>query len=262
MRKRVPTDAAGSPVRAVRAGHRSESAAIGARRLPRNDPRQYDELAVEWWRPRGAFAALHWLAATRASLVPPAERKGAILLDLGCGGGLLAPHVRGYRHVGVDLVESALVLAADHGVLPVRADVRALPVADSSVDVVVAGEIFEHVDKVEKVISEIARVLRPGGVLVFDTVSDGWWSRLSLVTIGERLPGGPPPRIHDPALFVAPSRLKRLCEKNGISIAMWGLRPSVVDYIRFLVSRDRLVRLLPTKSVAGLYQGIGRKGTD
>ncbi|HYZ10737.1 MAG TPA: bifunctional 3-demethylubiquinone 3-O-methyltransferase/2-octaprenyl-6-hydroxy phenol methylase, partial [Actinomycetota bacterium] len=32
----------------------------------RNDPDQYDRLAGEWWRPRGAFAALHWLARSRA----------------------------------------------------------------------------------------------------------------------------------------------------------------------------------------------------
>ncbi len=74
--------------------------------LPRNDVRQYEELAEEWWRPGGVFAMLHWIARARAALVPPATRDGAVLVDLGCGGGLLAPHVAGlgYRHVGVDLV--------------------------------------------------------------------------------------------------------------------------------------------------------------
>jgi len=46
--------------------------------LVRNDLRQYDELADEWWRPDGVFAMLHWLAAARAALVPPAARPGAI----------------------------------------------------------------------------------------------------------------------------------------------------------------------------------------
>ena len=73
--------------------------------MPRNDPRQYDDLAGEWWRPGGGFELLHWLAAARAPLIPPAARPGAVLLDAGCGGGLLAPHLagKGYRHVGVDL---------------------------------------------------------------------------------------------------------------------------------------------------------------
>ena len=73
--------------------------------LPRNDLRQYEVLADEWWRPGGAFAMLHWLAAARAALIPPAPRAGAVLVDLGCGAGLLAPHVAplGYRHVGWDV---------------------------------------------------------------------------------------------------------------------------------------------------------------
>ena len=62
-------------------------------RRRRNDPAQYDELAGEWWRPDGEFAALHWLAASRAEHVPPAPTPGALLVDLACGGGLMAPHV-------------------------------------------------------------------------------------------------------------------------------------------------------------------------
>jgi 2-polyprenyl-6-hydroxyphenyl methylase/3-demethylubiquinone-9 3-methyltransferase len=69
----------------------------------------YDDLREEWVRPGGAFAGLHWLAAARAELVPPSPGTDAVLLDLACGGGLLAPGVTGYRHVGVDLVDSAPV---------------------------------------------------------------------------------------------------------------------------------------------------------
>ena len=61
-------------------------------RRARNDPAQYDDLAREWWRPHGAFAMLHWIAEARSALVPPASRPGAVLVDIGCGGGPLAPH--------------------------------------------------------------------------------------------------------------------------------------------------------------------------
>jgi 2-polyprenyl-6-hydroxyphenyl methylase/3-demethylubiquinone-9 3-methyltransferase len=69
----------------------------------RNDPAQYDELADQWWEPAGDFAMLHWLAASRAEHIPPAPRPGALLVDLACGGGLMAPHAAalGYRHVGI-----------------------------------------------------------------------------------------------------------------------------------------------------------------
>ena len=229
------------------------------RRRARNDPRQYDDLVGEWWKPGGAFAALHWLAPARARLIPPPSRNGAVLVDVGCGGGLLAPHVDGYRHIGVDLVHSALALAARHGVVPVQADAHALPLADQAADVVVAGEILEHVPDLESVVEELARVLRRGGTVVIDTINDTWLARVVLVTVGERVPGGPPPGIHDPALFVRPERLKRLFARHGVMLAVRGIRPSALDLVAFVFNRRRPVRMVPTRSVRLVYQGLGKK---
>jgi 2-polyprenyl-6-hydroxyphenyl methylase/3-demethylubiquinone-9 3-methyltransferase len=230
----------------------------GTTALPRNDIRQYDQLVDHWWQPDGDFAALHWLADARASAVPqPAP--GDLAVDLGCGGGLSTRAVRGYRHVGIDLSTSALAVAARHGVTAVRGDVAQLPVADACAAVVIAGEIFEHVSRVEPVVDEIARVLRPGGVAVFDTINDTWQARLGLVTIAERLPGGPPPGIHDPDLFVAPERLTAAFARHGMETEMWGLRPSVSGYARFLLRRRCSVRMVRTPSLALVYQGTAQK---
>jgi 2-polyprenyl-6-hydroxyphenyl methylase/3-demethylubiquinone-9 3-methyltransferase len=226
--------------------------------LARNDIRQYDELAGAWRDPSGAFSALHWLADVRARLVPAADPCAPLLLDVACGGGLLATRVDGYCHVGVDLSRSALEVArAD--LVPVQGDARQLPVTDAAADVVVAGEIFEHVEDLDGTVAEIARVLRPGGVVVFDTINDTAFARLALVTIGERLPGGPPRNIHDPRLFVGSARLRSLFEWHGMTVTMSGLRPSLVDYARFLVDRRRTVRMVPTGSLAGVYHGVARK---
>ena len=225
---------------------------------PRNDYRQYDDLADHWWRTDGDFAALHWIAAARAPLIPqPAP--GAIAVDIGCGGGLMAPYLRGYRHVGVDLSEQSLRLARDAGIEAVRGDVTALPLPDAVADVVVAGEIFEHVEDLEGTVAEVARVLKPGGTMICDTINDTRWARFSLVTVGERMPGGPPPHCHDPRLFVSPQRLKAICRRHGIELAVRGLRFSVRDYAAFLLSRGRPVRMVPTRSLAGVYQGKGTK---
>lgn len=232
-----------------------------ARSTVRNDPGQYDRLAGEWWKPRGSFAALHWLADARADLIPAPSRRELTLVDVGCGGGLLSTRVDAYRHVGVDLSGPSLRVAASHGVVPVRADAAALPLRDHVADVVVAGELFEHVRDLPRVIAEIARVLRPGGVLVFDTINDTMWSRLSLVVVGERLPGGPPRRIHDPSLFVRPDRLAGLLGRHGFHVRVRGLRPSLRDYIAFLLGRRGSVRMLPTRSLASVYQGVGRKAS-
>ena len=229
---------------------------------PRNDPAQYDDLADEWWDPEGEFAALHWLARARARLVPAPAGPGAQLLDIGCGGGLLAPHVHGYRHVGVDLSPTALRIAEAHGVDETHAaDAASLPFDDASFDVVVAGEVLEHVTDLEGTVREATRVLKPGGTLVTDTINRTWFARLTLVTIGERIRGGPPLGCHDHRLFVPPRRLRQLAADGGVDLRVSGLAPHPLEYLQFLAHRRSEVRMVPTRSLAAVYQGVGRKLT-
>ena len=117
-----------------------------------------------------------------------------MLVDLACGGGLMAPHVArlGYRHVGVDIGTPGLRLARDHGMLVARGSVLHVPLADGCADVVVAGEILEHVEDDVAVLGECARLLRPGGLLVIDGLAAGRLSVWINVHLLERLPGGPP----------------------------------------------------------------------
>ena len=230
---------------------------------PLNDPGQYDDLADQWWDPRGRFAMLHWIAEARARLVPDAVRPDSLLLDLACGGGLLAPHVagKGHRHVGLDLSSTALPLARQHGVTPVRGDVLALPFADEVADVVVAGEVLEHVAAPLELVGEACRLLRTGGTLVLDTIAATWWGRFSAVTVGERIPAGPPKRLHDPALFIDRQALVDAAARCGVRLQLTGLRPSALDYVGWLAGRKTVVRMLPTRSTAGLFQAVGRKAT-
>ena len=227
----------------------------------RNDPAQYDDLAGTWWDPRGGFAMLHWLAESRAHLVPQATRPDSLLLDLACGGGLLAPHLagKGHRHVGLDLSPTALPQARDHGVVPVRGDVLRLPFADEVADVVVAGEVLEHVQEPLELVAEACRVLRPGGVLVLDTIAATRWGRFLSITVGERIPAGPPPRLHDPALFVDRSALVAGARRCGVELQLTGLRVSALDYLAWLAGRKPVVRMLPTRSTAAIFQAAGRK---
>lgn len=237
------------------------SARGGAARRARNDPAQYDDLADQWWQASGGFAALHWLAASRAEHIPPAAAPGAVLVDLACGGGLMAPYVArlGYRHVGVDLGEVGLRVAAGHGLHPVRASVLAVPLADGCADVVLAGEILEHVEDDVAVLAECARLLRPGGTLVIDALAATWIGRLLMVTVAERLPGGPPPGIHDPALFVDRARLLAAADRLGLDLRLVGLRPSLGDAVGWLLGRRPGVRMKPIRSTAVVFAGYGRK---
>ena len=256
---------------------------------PRNDRRQYDDLAEQWWEPTGGFAMLHWLAVARAALVPPADRAGAVLVDLGCGAGLLSPHIegKGYVHVGVDLTASALHQARAHGVTVVHGDVKpanihvskdgstrlvdwglarivhgdvtAVPLADGCADVVAAGEILEHVTDLRAAVAQACRLLRPGGLLVIDTIAATALARVVAVTLAERMPGGPPPGIHDPALFVDRAELVRECARHGVEVRLRGIRPAAVDLLRFLAGGPTTVRMVPVALTSVLFQAVGRR---
>ena len=216
--------------------------------LLRNDPAQYDQLADQWWRPAGMFAALHWLAASRAEHIPAAPRPDAVLVDLACGGGLMAPHVErlGYRHVGVDIGLPGLELAREHGILPVRGSVLEVPLADGCDDDVA-------------VLTECARLLRPGGTLVLDALADTALSRFVMVRLLEHVPGGPPPGLHDPALFVDRTRLLAAADRLGLELRLVGLRPSLREAIAWRLGRREGVRMLPMRSTAVVFAGYGRK---
>ena len=104
----------------------------------------------------------------RIPLFVAAIGRGKRVLDLGCRSGALTQHfLDGNTVVGLDVDAAALEKAAVLGIEPVQANVEEpLPFDDDSFDVVVAGELFEHLQFPDALVSEILRVLRPGGVLV------------------------------------------------------------------------------------------------
>lgn len=214
---------------------------------------------------------LHWLAEARAELVPPARRSGALLVDIGCGAGLLGPRLvgKGYRHIGVDLTRSALVQAGAHGVTPVNGDASAVPLATGCADVVAVGELLEHVPDWRRAVAEACRVLRPGGTLVLDTLNDTVVSRVVAIRIAELFPGVPR-GIHDPRLFVDARALVTECAGHGVRLAVRGVRPQAWALLRWLVGRampalrprrpgQSAPRIVPTWSANVLYQGWGVK---
>ena len=103
----------------------------------------------------------------RIPLLVAAVGRGKRVLDLGCRSGALTRHfLEGNSVVGLDVDPAALGKAAALGIEPVQANVEEpLPFEDASFDVVVAGELFEHLQFPDALVGEIRRVLRPAGVL-------------------------------------------------------------------------------------------------
>ena len=93
---------------------------------------------------------------------------GRHVLDLGCrDGALTQAYAGGNEIVGVDADREALAEAQKLGIETHWADLDdALPFQDATFDVVVAVELLEHLRDPKRVVSEVLRVLRPGGTFV------------------------------------------------------------------------------------------------
>jgi SAM-dependent methyltransferase len=116
---------------------------------------------------RGAgfvFAGPERVALFRRYVGGPGRR----VLDLGCrDGALTRAYAAGNDLVGVDADRDALAAASELGIETHWADLdEPLPFEDASFDVVVAGELLEHLRDPRRLVGEARRVLRPGGTFV------------------------------------------------------------------------------------------------
>lgn len=194
--------------------------------MVRNDLTIYDKVAERWWSDD-----VRWVR-TLKNLVPGRlkwfDRRidwtGKAVLDLGCAGGFMAEAMaaRGADVTGIDPAAEAIEAARHHAVsekLDIRYDVgvgEALPYADASFDAVVCVDVLEHVADLGKVLSEVARVLRPGGLFLFDTINRNPIANFVTITIAEDLLRLLPRGTHDPAMFIKPAELRRAMQKAGL----------------------------------------------
>lgn len=113
------------------------------------------------------------------------------ILDLGCAFGFATLKLagKGYQTVGVD--NSAHYIAQAKRRHPageyIRCSAEALPLADASFDGVLCLDVLEHVVNEEAVISEICRVLKPGGTLIISVPHRGLFSKLDALNLYARL---------------------------------------------------------------------------
>lgn len=206
----------------------------------------YNRRGDIWWDEREPLSTLRTMvnpgrvAYFRSVLV---ERLGhdpheLRALDVGCGGGLLAEEFArfGCAVTGVDPSEPSLATARAHAAasgLPIDyrvASGEALPFDDAAFDLVYCCDALEHVDSVERVIAEIARVLRPGGVFLYDTVNRTLLSRLLIIGVAQEwsvtrfLPHG----LHDWRMFIKPVELRAIMARHGlVSRGVVGLAPAL-----------------------------------
>jgi 2-polyprenyl-6-hydroxyphenyl methylase / 3-demethylubiquinone-9 3-methyltransferase len=150
-------------------------------------------------------------------------------LEIGCGGGLVCEDLarRGMVMTGIDPSPGALQTARLHArqqglgesIHYVQGASEALPFADGSFSVIVCLDVLEHVSDLKKTIEEIARVLAPGGVFVFDTINRTLLARAVLIWYGERFrSGGLVPGVHLYHKFIRPRELTALLVANALQV--------------------------------------------
>src|SRR5689334_22675300 len=183
-------------------------------------------MADSWWDEGGLLHALAALNPARFGymrrmLVEEMRQApvGLHVLDVGCGGGLLTEAFARVGCVvrGVDPSKASLAAArmhaADQGLAIGYhcALGEALPFSDESFDVVYCCDVLEHVQDVRQVIEETARVLRPGGTYLYDTINRTLQSRLIVIKLLQdwRWTALMPPGLHDWKMFIRPAELRR-----------------------------------------------------
>ena len=119
------------------------------------------------YRCAGSWSGVH--SALRALL---GTMRGQRMLDVGCGHGqMTAPWAASNDVVGVDYAEGMCLAARDAGLVTVSADANALPFTDSAFDVATAVEVLQHLPDARWIMAELARVVRPGGVIIVGTAN-------------------------------------------------------------------------------------------
>jgi 2-polyprenyl-6-hydroxyphenyl methylase / 3-demethylubiquinone-9 3-methyltransferase len=162
---------------------------------------------------------------------------GKAALDVGCGGGLLAEEFArlGCKVTGIDPSEQSLQTARTHAKhsgleIDYRQGVgEELPFPGSSFDIIYCCDVLEHVSDLDRVIAETARVLRPGGVYLYDTINRTLLSKLVVIKLLQewRWSSLAPPNLHAWDMFVKPEELRILLERHGLQQRdLIGMRPA------------------------------------
>ena len=184
---------------------------------------KFSRLAARWWDPAGEFRPLHEINPLRLDWIAGhAPLAGRDVLDVGCGGGILAESMarRGARVTGIDLSEKALRVAELHlheSKLDVRYEKSAVEDCAGTFDVVTCMELLEHVPDPASMVAACARLARPGGHVFFSTINRNPKSYLFAVVGAEYVLGLLPKGTHDYQRFVKPSELAGWCRASGLA---------------------------------------------
>ncbi|MCH7815153.1 MAG: bifunctional 2-polyprenyl-6-hydroxyphenol methylase/3-demethylubiquinol 3-O-methyltransferase UbiG [Proteobacteria bacterium] len=190
--------------------------------------RKFEALASRWWDPNSEFKSLHDINPLRMNYISQnINLAGKTVLDIGCGGGILAEAMahHGAKVTAIDLAEASLSVARLHQ-LESKLDIEyqknsAENLAAStpqSFDIVTCLEMLEHVPAPASVIQACYDLLKPAGIAFFSTINRNPKSYLFAILGAEYILNLLPRGTHTYAKFIKPSELANWCRRSGLQL--------------------------------------------
>ncbi|HZW75543.1 MAG TPA: bifunctional 2-polyprenyl-6-hydroxyphenol methylase/3-demethylubiquinol 3-O-methyltransferase UbiG [Caldimonas sp.] len=222
------------------------------------DPRElakFSELAHRWWDPESEFRPLHQINPLRLDWIDSvAALRGKRVVDVGCGGGILAESMahRGADVLGIDLAIKPLRVAQLHAIESGAQGLAYREVAAEALaaemptqfDVVTCMEMLEHVPDPESVVASCARLVKPGGWVFFSTINRNAKAFVLAIVGAEHVLRLLPKGTHEYARFLRPSELAAWCRGAALDpVEARGLEYNPVTR-RYRLSSDTSVNYL------------------
>jgi 2-polyprenyl-6-hydroxyphenyl methylase/3-demethylubiquinone-9 3-methyltransferase len=217
------------------------------------DNQTYDRPGDIWWNEHESLSMLRTMVNPvrfgffRAVLMKKGwtDPPGCATLDVGCGGGLLSEECArlGLSVIGIDPSIRSVQTARGHAsgssltIDYLAGDGEQLPFASASYDIVFCCDVLEHLDSPGKAIEEIARVLKPNGLFLCDTINRTLRSKIAVIWLFQqwRWTNCVPPNLHDWNKFIKPRELREMMVGYGLQPgSVVGMRPQAnpIDLIR------------------------------
>lgn len=233
----------------------------------------YSHIGMEgWWDlEKSPHKGLHFMNPIRGNFILDLFKEYGIskahkIIEIGCGGGILSEYIakQEFHVTGVDISESAIETAKTHALLNnVEVEYQIgntyqLNFPDNIFDVVMSSDFLEHVEDLDKAISEMSRILKPEGLFIFDTIArneEALKQYMSLEAMGIIHAG-----VHDPLLFINPEELEVVAGKYNIEFAKDSKNPyGIVLKAIVNLGDDFQLREIQEKNSFGTYIGYGIK---
>jgi 2-polyprenyl-6-hydroxyphenyl methylase / 3-demethylubiquinone-9 3-methyltransferase len=190
---------------------------------------KFSDLAHRWWDPESEFRPLHQINPLRLDWIQAqAPLAGKRVLDVGCGGGILADAMarKGASVLGIDLSGKALKVAQLHALEAGTANVEYREVSAEALaaqvpatfDVVTCMEMLEHVPDPSSVVRSVAALVKPGGWAFFSTINRNPKAFLFAIVGAEYVLNLLPKGTHEYLKFIRPSELAGFCRASGLAL--------------------------------------------